>query len=161
MEDEIPTDQKSSSKWFRIAGIAFAALTFLGYAGILFFLFYRVEKIGNELHWTRYNSLFTAVQTIVLAAAGFVFGREVNRSRAERAENEKNTSLANEKDALAKAKEEEMKGKSLAQHILNKIEKPPTSPDQMQIRGLSKGQESNEFIDLASLAQKIYPDINP
>jgi hypothetical protein len=43
-----------------------------------------------ELEWNRSAYLFAGVEAIAYAAAGFLFGREVHRQRAEQAEQRAN-----------------------------------------------------------------------
>ncbi|KKL57828.1 hypothetical protein LCGC14_2231500, partial [marine sediment metagenome] len=55
-----------------------------------FFIYFLIGKVGAEdPDWSRLIYLFSGVEAIVFAAAGFLFGREVNRKRAENAEEEK------------------------------------------------------------------------
>lgn len=132
----------------------------------------------NEIVWGRYIYLLTGVEAIVFTAVGFIFGREVNRARAENAEKDKTTAqeivlMTNKKAeldkaaaqqkaqlALDKAKEEEMKGKNLAKQILNKIDKPPSATGSITVRSISAGNEKNELLDLALFVQKEYPDVD-
>jgi hypothetical protein len=52
-------------------------------------------KVGyKDLQWTRMTYLFTGVESLAFAAAGFFFGREVNRGRAEAAESRAKTETA-------------------------------------------------------------------
>ncbi len=54
------------------------------------FGFFVRDMLGNvsddPLTWARRMAIFVSVEAIAFAAAGFVFGREVNRQRAESAE---------------------------------------------------------------------------
>src|SRR5687767_3848557 len=58
--------------------VGFAVL--IGYALFLNAMLNRVEDT-LEIDWSRYLYLFTGVEALAFGAAGFFFGREVNRGR--------------------------------------------------------------------------------
>ena len=64
---------------------AVGVLALLGYAAFVLLLLDQV-KGADDRHWLRSLHLFASVEAIAFAAAGFFFGREVNRARAEHAE---------------------------------------------------------------------------
>jgi hypothetical protein len=78
----------------------------------------------NEIEWGRNVYLYSGLEALAYAAAGFLFGREVNRQRAERAEEnadkaQKDASAAN-KDASAAhraAADSAAGGKALAEGV--------------------------------------------
>ena len=73
-----------------------------------FFIYYLLGKVGgDEREWSRSIFLFSGVEAIVFAAAGFLFGREVNRKRAENAEEDRKR--AEEAKEKAEIKKEEAK----------------------------------------------------
>lgn len=57
----------------------------------------------NEIEWGRNAYLYGGIEALAYAAAGFLFGREVNRQRAERAEEnaDKAQQLAQESQSAA------------------------------------------------------------
>lgn len=57
----------------------------IGYAVFVLALADRVNT-PKEIEWARLQYLFNGVEALAFAAAGFFFGREVNRGRAEAAE---------------------------------------------------------------------------
>ncbi|HYR07955.1 MAG TPA: hypothetical protein VEQ60_09310 [Longimicrobium sp.] len=88
--------------------VGFAVL--LGYAIFLNRMIDSV-RVDNQTFWDRYLYLFSSVEALAFAAAGFFFGREVNRGRAQAAESRANAeanraSQAEKKEADAKAKGE-------------------------------------------------------
>lgn len=90
----------------------FAAIILIGYA---LFVNYLVGKTNAENdEWIKLTYIFGSVEAIVFTAVGFIFGREVNRSRAIKAEQNE-----------AKAKKEKQK---LAEEILKQLPDPP-GPD--------------------------------
>ncbi len=70
-----------------------------------------------DVEWTRTLYLFSGIETIAFAAAGFFFGREVNRARAEVAENRAQTEAKRATTAKKDAAVAETKGKVLTQKI--------------------------------------------
>ncbi len=66
-----------------VYGVAIAALV-----AFFFFVRYLLGRVATaeELEWTRAVYLFSGVEAIVFAATGFLFGKEVHRKQAEKAE---------------------------------------------------------------------------
>jgi type VI protein secretion system component VasK len=109
----------------------------------------------EETEWTRAVYLFSGVEAIAFAAAGFLFGREVHRVQAEKAdkradEAEKRASEA-EKDAI--------NGKALATAIKVKTQtyrsKSPTyaTLDKRIIPSISQA----DFNELKDIATQLFP----
>lgn len=67
------------------AKIAFAVVVVTGFAVFAIFLVSNADT-QNQSEWERWVYVFGAVEAIAFAAVGWVFGREVNRQRAENAE---------------------------------------------------------------------------
>ncbi len=74
-------------------------LILVAFAVLVIGMFQKLTAAENE--WTRAIYLYTGVEAIVFAAAGFLFGREVNRQRAESAE--KTATVAGIKTDVAQA----------------------------------------------------------
>ena len=70
-----------------------------------------------ELEWNRAAYLFAGVEAIAYAAAGFLFGREVHRQRAEQAEQRAGSEQKRAASAEKTATEANAKGKALKQVI--------------------------------------------
>jgi hypothetical protein len=132
----------------------------LAFAAALVYLFVLAPNVP-ELLWERYIYLYGAVEAIAFAAAGFLFGREVNRQRAEKAEataHEKTEEATQAKQDAAAAKE---KGQSLAKAIIAKMTSPATEaygalgkrdPEAVQTLARSQLQE------LADFANRLFPE---
>lgn len=84
----------------------FAVLVGIGFAVFAVFLVANADTTDSQ-EWERWVYVFGAVEAIAFAAVGWVFGREVNRQRAEQAEEQAS-------DAATKEKEEREKGAALA-----------------------------------------------
>jgi hypothetical protein len=65
-----------------------------------------ITPTADERHWTRATYLFGSVEAIAFAAAGFLFGREVHRQQAAKAEQRAAEAERNTKEASSRAAEE-------------------------------------------------------
>jgi hypothetical protein len=91
---------------FAAAAVACVALTAFGAFVIALLLMLDREEVS----WTRAVYLLNGVEAIAFAAAGYLFGREVNRGRAQNAE-----ALA--QTERNRATQAEAKGQTLSQQI--------------------------------------------
>lgn len=109
----------------------FAGVILIGY-GI--FIYYLIGKTNAEdEEWVKITYIFSSVEAIVFTAVGFIFGREVNKSRAEKAEK-----------GEEKAKKEK---KELAKEVLKKLPQPPATPDAMNL----ESQDLNKLRNMAEI----------
>lgn len=76
-----------------------AGIILIGYAWLIRYLLGKTTLTDEE--WVKLTYIFSSVEAIVFTAVGFIFGREVNRSRALVAES-KEEKTRKEKDRLAK-----------------------------------------------------------
>ena len=83
------------------------------------------QTAASDIVWARLTYLLSGVEALVFAAAGFLFGREVHRERAERAETDaaaaKTEARAAEQTA-AQARESLVKADEAVKAIVNQIE---------------------------------------
>ena len=108
-----------------------AAIVFLiGYLGISYLLF--SQQLGlEEPLWGHAMVIFTSIESIALTAAGYLFGREVNRARAVQAEQQANQAQqlaisATQEAARAtqEAAREAQKGRNVAETVYTLATKP-------------------------------------
>lgn len=137
-----------------------AVLALVGFGLIVVYLLGRTTE-ANETEWTRALYLLNGVEAIAFAAAGYLFGREVNRRRAEQAE--ERAEQAEERveevgveavEARTRAVEAESKGKALAAAIRAKGEV------QMQegLEGFSpQPPGQTDLGELDRLARELFP----
>jgi len=111
----------------------FSGIILLGYGLLIPYLMSKTGAKAEE--WVKLTYVFSSVEAIVFTAVGFIFGREVNRSRAINAEK-------NEE----KAKKEK---NELAKEVLEKFPKPPSTPDAMNL-------EPESLDNLRNMAQKYF-----
>jgi hypothetical protein len=99
------------------------AFALLLYFGMVFYLLNNTGLPDNQ--WTRAIYLFSGIETIAFAAAGFLFGREVNRARAEAAEGRARVEAQRAAAAQRQATEATVKGKVLTRRISELADVPP------------------------------------
>lgn len=87
----------------------FAAIALLGFGILIVYLFGQIFGDIDDVKWTRSMYLFGAVEAVAFAAAGYFFGREVNRTRAENAENRADVAEGKAEKAQAAAAGAEVK----------------------------------------------------
>ena len=129
-----------------IVGVAVLA----GFALLLMFLLQRLSLGDTE--WNRAIYLFGGVEAIAFAAAGYFFGKEINRQRADNAEANatKQADLAASKTQDAAQAEE--RGQALRAAIDAKKQWLGVSRVPQEGRGSEPGVD-----ELALLAEKLFP----
>ena len=118
-------------------------------------LFYMTQKLcASDLVWARATYLLTGVEAIAFSAAGFFFGREVNRQRAEKAEEAETEAQGKADIAVAKAAQAEAKGHALATAIRSQAQQP----QQVSFGAQTENQSAYPNASyLANLADKLFP----
>ena len=97
----------------------FAFLILLLFFGLIIYLLAHIAM--SELQWTRAVYLFGGVEAIAFAAAGFLFGKEVHRERADKAEERADKAEVGATEAKERAVAAETKGKTLTAAITGKV----------------------------------------
>lgn len=129
--------------------LAVACLAITGFGVFVMFLLFRLGL--NDLQWTRATYLLNGVEAIAFAATGFLFGREVQRGRAEsaeqRAKNAETIARQNQEDAT--------KGRSLAAMI--------KATAGVELRSFSAVEErrttGSDLSALVRTAEGLFPDV--
>lgn len=103
--------------------VGFAVL--VGYAILLAEMMRRVKT--GDVYWGRYMYLFSGVEALAFAAAGFFFGREVNRGRAEAAESRAKVEANRAMTAEKKAANATAQGAALSEGVRSMFEGSGTS----------------------------------
>jgi len=131
-------------------------VAFLALVGFALFIHYMLGLTrAQETEWTRAVYLFTGVEAIAFAAAGFFFGREVQRVRAEKAEKRAEDA---EKHAID-AEREVAKGRSLSEAIKAKAAGQLKRAEPYRALGGDKTIELTQadINELADLASRLFP----
>ena len=154
--------------WLRVGTFAVAVIAILGY---VVFIIYMLNQVGekNEVVWTRTVLIFGGAEAIAFAAVGYIFGREVNRQRADSAELDAKDARKDAKEAgnriveaEKEAAEEKTKGKSLARSVMAKQSTRTTG--RLNMGGQSQNQNqagsgTPDVDELAAFAKSLYPDL--
>lgn len=153
--DERRTEEPQLAAWTRHLPYIVGGLALTIYILLVFYLIDKIDDNGvNDAVWMRMLFLFTGVESIAFAAAGFVFGREVNRGRAEAAEHQasrESRRAANEQAGRARV---EMAGKTLAMKIRHMAEDQPNTGDR---RSLESAPTMAPLKMLAREAEQLFP----
>jgi hypothetical protein len=131
--------------------VAFVILIIFG-----FFVYYMLGLTkAEETEWTRAVYLFSGVEAIAFAAAGFLFGKEVHRAQAEKAEKRADQAEKNAADAEKDA----ANGKVLATAI-----KAKTKTFQGRVntfaamdKGIVSSAGQADLEELRDLADQLFP----
>lgn len=115
------------------------------------FVYYMLGQTKTEeKEWTRAVYLFQGVEAVAFAAAGFIFGKEVHRERAEKAEKR---AVEGEKEAA--------KGKALADVVKSKAHAHPAKAASIKTMVTSPEQAfeatRGDLDELADVARKMFP----
>ncbi|MBT9187789.1 hypothetical protein [Zobellia russellii] len=123
-----------------------------------FFIYFLIGKVDSgDPSWSRLIYLFSGVEAIVFAAVGFLFGKEVNRQRAEKAEIEKKQ-VEEQKEKIKDEKvAEHNKGLVLGAMIM---QAEGSQNKSMENRGLEMEISSSELQSIAEKAKQLYPELN-
>jgi len=138
-----------------------AILILLAFA--LFILDLLTLTKAQETEWQRAMYLFSGVQSIAFAAAGFFFGSELQRKRAERAEESTQEAASRAMTAERKAIEESTKGVTLAEAVRSELPERDTGEEEVDEdeydthRRRIPDAARYELRILVNLANKLYP----
>lgn len=122
----------------------------------------------TEIIWNRRIYIFAAAEAITFTAVGWLFGREVNRARAESAEKsaasaKKDAKEAQEEtmDKMEKSAAAEAKGQSLAGAVVTSARNAGSQPAELEgVVGAALGASNSQLKSLADLAELLYPELN-
>jgi hypothetical protein len=112
------TNVKNSEKNWIVIAIGIAALIGFGY-----FIYYlsgiALNPKLDAIVWARQTYLLTGVEAIAFSAAGYFFGKEVNRQRAENAESSAQDAQNEAKKSTSEAVKNETKLRTLSKAVVN------------------------------------------
>jgi hypothetical protein len=134
-----------------------AAATVLGTSALMAFGVLVVVLLGHvsdtEQQWTRLVYLFGAVEAIAFSAAGYFFGKEVHRERAEKAETRELEAEGRAQSAQAREAQAgrlqataETNLRALTQVIETRVEVPGTAAKSMAALGGSERDRGPEAV---------------
>jgi hypothetical protein len=149
---------KISPGWKDPITCILASLALLGFAWFIIYLLGRTST-KDEIEWTRSVYLLTGVESIVFAAAGFLFGREVHRSRAENAEKRAGKAEIQATESQKRATAAETKGKSLTAAIAAKKKGVESRGAEIEAFGPESATALTQadLKELEDFAQQLFP----
>jgi len=135
-----------------------AILTAVFVAAFAALIAFLLSEVGvNQASWERYVYLLSGVEAVVFAAVGWLFGKEVHREQAEKAEAKAEAATTKHVAAAAEAASEKAKGLGLARAIVTHT---ASAPDRLAALGVDMGPaHAAEMAPIASLAQESYPEL--
>ena len=131
-------------------------------AALLAFAWFIIYMLGltqaEEPEWTRAVYLFTGVEAIAFAAAGFLFGREVHRKEAQKAGERADAADKRATEAQNSATNAAVKGNALAEAIRVKAKGQRSKTAPYTILGADKAVEATQadFDELVALANRLF-----
>jgi hypothetical protein len=136
------------------------AIAILAGFALLLYHMYQVAPTREETLWNRSLVLFGSVEAIAFTAAGYLFGKEVHREQAQKAEQRADEKTAEAGAARAAAAEAKAKGESLKKAI--EAKQPSlsrgTMDESLQPRpGGGEPAADAALNELATLAQSLFP----
>jgi hypothetical protein len=159
-----PDDSKTPAWRESLAGgVAVCALLLFLVLVILMF----AQRGTSDTAWSRLVYLLTGVEAVAFAGAGWIFGKEVHRVEAQRAEEQVQTeqNRANEAENGARqadenAQAERLRGARIVQAIQTADAQQPQPVRQGGEREVSaRGGSANALGSVADLARRLYPEL--
>jgi hypothetical protein len=131
-----------------VVGIACAVL--IGYGLVTWFLFQNVG-VPSET-WTRYTFLLGGIEAIAFAAVGYLFGKEVHRQQAEKAEKRAQDAQGEVVAANNRAVDAERKGRDLTDLLQTKATTSVASD--------ARAVDSSDYHlkEVAAFARHLFPE---
>lgn len=136
--------------------VVWVAIAVLVAFGIVFaFMLSQVD--ADDTRWSRLTFLYGTVEAIVFAAAGALFGTQVQRERVVKAEDRADAATTKAEENVDAA----TKGKVLAKAA--KAEAMTAAPEMAQFGfspqpGVAPPQEAASVVRLAVLAEELFPE---
>ena len=142
------TSSSNSLGWFNLVKFLAALAAIVAFGWFVYYMLGQTKT--DEKEWTRAVYLFQGVEALAFAAAGFVFGKEVHRERADKAEKE---AKENGKEAA--------KGKALAELVKSKAHAHPAKAATFKAMVTSPLQAFDatraDVDELADVAREMFP----
>ena len=143
------------------AVVAVSALLVFLVLVILMFL----NRSGSETAWSRLVYLLTGVEAVAFAGAGWMFGKEVHRGEAQRAEEQVHTEQERADQAeegARKANEtahtEQLRGARIVQAVETANAEQQSARQSGEQQVSARGGSRNALGPVADLARRLYPE---
>lgn len=154
--DTTAKTKSDSQGWLGSVPYIIAVGALIAYGFFIYFLLGKVD--ADEREWSRSLLLFSGVEAIVFAAAGFLFGREVNRKRAQNAEEAKKLA-EKQKEAAKKQEVEERKNALILGAMAIQSERMSSQATDQRTALEGMAPKENPLGSIAETARKMYPEL--
>jgi hypothetical protein len=136
-----------------------AILLLVAYGIFMIYLLKVIET--KEPTWSRMMMLFTSLEALAFTAAGYIFGREVHKKRAEIAESDKDKAQKETDEAKKEKQIERDKGLSLASMLVGNSGGPGLTGFQgLGVKPLDDdGGRGNTSSIILDKAKEFYPEL--
>lgn len=155
--NEWPTPDSSGDRHGRLSltwrspATAVAVVIILAFIALIVLMIRRIEVSDQE--WTRLVYLFGSVEAIVFAAAGALFGTQVQRAQTQEAQDR----ARHAEQRAERHGEDAVSGRALAKAVKAGRSAPPASP---AFAPPGVGEAAASDVDrLAVLAEELFPDV--
>lgn len=136
-----------------------AVLILIGFA-FLFYSMYVNAGTDQAQLWERRMALFGTVEALAFTAAGYLFGKEVHREQAAKAEQRADTKTAEAERAKTEAADANAKGRDLRSLIEAKRRtRAGGGPEHLRPRGEPRGDAppQGDLAEIADFAERLFP----
>jgi hypothetical protein len=141
------------------AGVAVTVAALVGFAVVVAVLWGKADDAGNETAWARWTFLLAGVEAIAFAAAGWLFGREVNRSAAKSAQQQAKDAQKTAQAETRRAATAEADGRALRDQIEIKAGAAAQTPgDVLGDSTPGRAGPAAELAELAAFAHRRFPE---
>ncbi|HEV2915918.1 MAG TPA: hypothetical protein VGX92_21735 [Pyrinomonadaceae bacterium] len=113
----------------------------------------------TEVEWGRNAYLYGGVEALAYAAAGFLFGREVNRQRAERAEESADSARRESNSAQRVAAQSVANGRALAEGVRELESAQGAKGAPAAAAGVLASPPATEVRMLRGMADRFFPPL--
>lgn len=144
----------------------FVAISILIFYGLRLISMAKIASSSTESIWAHHVYLTDGLEALAFSAAGFLFGKEVHRKQAEKAEKHASSAEARASQAESQANQAHVqasladeKGRMLGQFVqISLAPNPSTSGDQEEFGpGQAPQVSPDELKAIYNLAQQLYP----
>ena len=138
---------------------AAAALVLVGFIVAIVVMFI-LARTSNDLEWQRLIYVYSGIEAVVFAAVGWLFGREVNRTQVEGAEQRASESEKAAQSATERAADLDARGQA-AKAAVKARKGTYAEPAKVRSRGItgdSANAAATDIDELAAFMDALFPD---
>jgi hypothetical protein len=142
---------------FNVPALIVALAILVSFGWLMYHLF-QVAPTQEEALWNRSMTLFGSLEALAFTAAGYIFGKEVHREQAQKAEARADAKTTEAHAAGAAAAHALAKGESLKKAIEARHGSASRTDMSESVRGQSGLPDARgDLSELVTLAQSLFP----